>query len=253
MELPWYEAPTDFWSRLPSATQSRLEQIGAPLTFTPGDTIFASGEMADNVYLLRQGRVKIYSLSPVGSVVILWFCLPGELFGLAEMTRAEQREVCAESCTDSSILVIPLQRFKTFIEENPAAAIQVIDLLSCRLRSLGDMLLNLSTDDVMTRVIKLLCRLHTRYGKTCSSSGGKIDMPVTHQEIADMIGTTRQSASTVLNQFKRQEIIDIKQHHIYLRSVRQLKEMMYHHSTASSAALTTPAAITATNKTLQSA
>ncbi len=225
METPWFVPPSDFLGRLPPPTRESLSRLGHRVAYRKGDSVFQPGSPGDNVYILTGGRIKIFALSPAGRAVILWFCFPGEIFGLAEMARAGRREVASEACADSEALVIPQQKFKEFLKRDGEAAMLVVDLLSCRLRGLADMLLNLTSDDVTTRLVKLLIRLSARYGKSISQAETLLDISLTHQEIADMIGTTRQSVSTVLNALKRQGLLSVKKHCIHIQNGKLLEDL----------------------------
>ena len=226
METPWFVPPSDFLGRLSGATRDALYALGHRIAYRKGDAVFQPGSPGDNVYILTQGRIKIFALSPAGRTVILWFCFPGEIFGLAEMARAGRREVASEACADSEALVIPQYKFKEFLQRDGEAAMLVVDLLSCRLRGLADMLLNLTSDDVTTRLVKLLIRLSARYGKPVSDAETLLDISLTHQEIADMIGTTRQSASTALNALKRQGLLSVKKHCIHIQNGKMLEDLV---------------------------
>jgi CRP/FNR family transcriptional regulator, cyclic AMP receptor protein len=222
MQTPWFTPPSDFWGRLSEASRTAMVNAGHRITYTKHSAVFNAGADANSVYILLDGRIKIYALSSLGKAVILWFCFPGEIFGLAEITRAARRAVTAEACADSTILVIPQQMFVALIESQPGTAMLIMDLLSCRLRGLTDMIVNLTNDDVTTRVIKLLLRLRARYGKPQGGDTCLIDIHLTHQEIADMIGTTRQSANTVINELKRQGLLTMNRQGIHIQNEKLL-------------------------------
>jgi CRP/FNR family transcriptional regulator, cyclic AMP receptor protein len=225
MDTPWFIPPSDFLAHLDAQDRESLMARAQSRAFQRNDAIFCAGSPGENVYILVEGRVKIFALSPIGKSVILWFCFPGEIFGLAEIARGGRREVDAEACTDSEVLIIPRAEFHEFLLQRPSAAMRVVDLLSCRLRAIGDMLLNLTTDDVLTRVIKLLVRLSARYGKPLRPHGMRLDINLTHQEIADMIGTSRQSVSTILSQLRRQGLLCIKNHTIQIENCELLEQL----------------------------
>ena len=225
MQAPWFVPPSDFLQRLSESTCAELFKLGHRTGYRKGETVFQAGSPGENVYILTHGRVKIYALSPAGRSVILWFCFPGEMFGLAEMARAGRREVYCQACADSEALVIPQPKFKALLESDTQAAMLILDLLSCRLRGLTDMLLNFTADDVTTRVVKLLIRLSARYGKPLSPAGTLVDIHLTHQEIADMVGVTRQSVSTVLSALKREGLLSVKKHCIYIQNNQQLQNL----------------------------
>jgi CRP/FNR family transcriptional regulator, cyclic AMP receptor protein len=220
----WYIPPSDFLGRMPVPEREALLSLTEPRNLEKGDYVFQVGDPGNYVYFLETGRAKIFQLSPAGKELILWFCFPGEVFGIAELPRSGRREVYAQTCTQSRVLRIRREEFKRFLTGHPETATMVIELLSCRLRVLGDMLLNLATEEVSSRVVKLLIRLAARYGTTCDGVL-HVDMPLTHQEMADMIGASRQSVTTVLNSLKRRGLLSINRHCIHIENEAGLERL----------------------------
>lgn len=205
----------DLLASLPEADLAELLHIGQTHRFQKSEFVFRAGDATHHVYLLLRGRVKIYQPSTVGKEVILWFCFGGELFGLAEAARGGERVVSAQACDDAEILCIRQEQFTTFLSEHPRTALRIVQVLSCRLRVLGDVVINLISDDVHTRVLKMLLQLGSRCG-TPEAQGLRLNISLTHQEIADMIGTTRQTVTTTLGQLERKGMIRIEHHVIYI-------------------------------------
>lgn len=224
MDSTWYTAPSDFWGNLTPAVRTDLLLIGTRARFRKRDTVFRAGSEGNDVCVLMSGRVKVYALSPLGRSVTLWFCLPGEVFGLTEISRSSPRMVFAEACTDAEVLILPCDRLRARLVSDPATAMQVVDMLSSRLRQLSDAMLNLITDDVNTRVTKLLLRLNTRYGQPLQTGGSLLELPLTHQDMADMIGTTRQSVSTAIAHLRQQGLLITTDHRLYLTDPARLAE-----------------------------
>ncbi len=224
MNQAWYTAPSDFWGGLTPAVRAELGLLGTRAQFRKHDTVFRAGSEGNDVYVLMTGRVKVYALSPTGRAVTLWFCLPGEVFGLTEIARSSPRMVYAEACTDAEILILPCDRLRTRLVSDAATAMQMVDMLSCRLRQLSDAILDLITDDVNTRVTKLLLRLHARYGKHLQTGEFLLDLPLTHQDMADMIGTTRQSVSTAITHLRQQGLLITTGHRLCLTDPERLAE-----------------------------
>lgn len=216
MALEWPGPASDFLGNMRPADRDDLLACAQVLEFERDEYVFRFGAPGRNVYVLESGRAKIYKLADNGREVILWFCFPGEVFGLAEAPRGTMREVYAQACTRVRVHVISRDQFSDFLESHPGTALQVIDLLSCRMRVLGDMLLNLVSDDVSSRVVKLLFRLAARYGRR-SDEAIDLELPLTHQDMADMVGTTRQTVTTVLGELKRQGLLSMDHHHMQIR------------------------------------
>jgi CRP/FNR family transcriptional regulator, cyclic AMP receptor protein len=208
---------SDFLGNLAPKDREALTGLGHHREYLKAAPIFRVGDPGAHVYFLESGRVKIYQPSGSGREVILWFCLTGEIFGLAEVARGGGRIVGALACEDSMVLVVSQDAFKEFVVSRPEAGLLSMQVLSSRLRGLSDVLVNLVSDEVDIRIAKLILRLGARYGRR---EGGVVhlDIPLTHQEIADMVGTTRQTVTGVLSRLKRQGVLSIDTHRIHIES-----------------------------------
>ncbi len=213
---PIYKPQGSLLSCMQQDEREQLLALAEQRHYTKGDFIFRVGSPAQHVYLLTDGRVKIFELSSLGREVILWFCFSGEMFGMAETPRGGPRQVFAQACSDTSALVVKREDFTDFLIQRPTVALLVIEMLSCRMRGLGDMLLNLSSEDVATRLIKLLTRLSVVYGVPAGAEV-KLSIALTHQELADMIGTSRQTVTGILGDLRRQGLLRIEDHCIVVR------------------------------------
>jgi len=201
----------DLLSRLPQVDREHFLKSGQTHRFKKSEFVFRAGDATHHVYLLLRGRVKIYQPSSVGKEVILWFCFGGELFGLAEAARGGERVVSAQACDETEILSIRQEHFTEFLLQHPHTALLIVQVLACRLRVLGDVVINLISDDVRTRILKMLLQLGARCG-TPHEQGLRLNLSLTHQEIADMIGTTRQTVTTTLGQLEREGMITTDHH-----------------------------------------
>ena len=91
------DAPSNFLAQLDADGFAGLVAIATLQRYAKGDFVFRAGAPAGNVYFLRSGKVKIHQLPPVGREVILWFCFPGEIFGLAEVASGGGRVVTIDA------------------------------------------------------------------------------------------------------------------------------------------------------------
>jgi len=223
MEQFWFVPPSDFLSHMKSEDRKHLLSISCRKEYRKGEYIFQAGAPGMNVYILEEGRAKIFQNSVQGREMILWFCLPGEIFGLAELPRGGKREVYAEACTACTVYAVSRNDFQNFLLTHPHTALQMIDLLSCRMRVLGHMMLNLASDDVASRIIKLVLRLAPRY-QVENQQEVSLDIPLTHQEIADMIGASRPTVTSVLGELRRKGVIHMNGHCITVRYCEHLSD-----------------------------
>lgn len=209
----------DFYHCLKPEQQQQLLELGVKRSYHRDELVYQAGCSSDDVYILLQGRVKIFQLSCDGREVILWFCFPGEIFGLADMVCGEFREVNALACSSVELVAIKQADFRDYLLSEPQAALSVIELMSGRLRELSDVLLNLASEDVRSRVIKLLTRLAARYGERRGQLI-YLSIPLTHQEMADMVATSRQTVTTVLGDLRRSGVLRTEQRNIVIVNSR---------------------------------
>ena len=207
------EQISDFIARLAPPDRTDLLQLAARRALTRGELVFKAGSAGDYVYFLESGRVKIYHLSPSGKEILLWFCIPGEIFGLAEVCHGGGRQVYAETCEPSQVLSVRQDDFQKFLATHPPAALLVNDVLACRLRNLGNIIQSLVASDVNERVTQLIVRLAATHGQKNQNGDTAIDIRLTHQEMANMIGTTRQSVTSALNRLRRQGVLEFDTNH----------------------------------------
>jgi CRP/FNR family transcriptional regulator len=219
-------APSNFLAQLDTDAAAALLAIATVQHYGKSDFVFRSDAPGSNVYFLRSGKVKIHQLSPLGREVILWFCFPGEIFGLAEVARGGGRVVNAQACEASEVLAVSQEKFREYLDRHPRLALLSMQVLSSRLRVLGEMFVNLVSDDVSTRVAKLIVRLSARYG-TRVGKDVFLNIPLTHQEIADMVGTSRQTVTGVLSSLKRQGVLSIENRRIHIESEELLNELTH--------------------------
>lgn len=208
------DRPPDFIARLSDEQRTQLLRLASARVVEKGGIVFQTGSPGDFTYFLTAGRVKIYHQSRSGREVVLWFCVPGEIFGLAEVCQGgDGRQVAAQACEPSRVLAVSRAAFQNFLEQYPTASLLINDVLACRLRNLGNVIQSLVENDVNERVAQLLIRLSARYGRTVANGDVCLDIRITHQDMANMIGSTRQSVTSALNLLRRQGVLEFDANH----------------------------------------
>jgi CRP/FNR family transcriptional regulator len=167
------------------------------------------------VFLLTRGRLKFFRVTPEGREVILWFCFPGELFGISEVPAAKGRRVNVEACEDSEIASIGEAAFNRFLDEHPAAARLCRRTMAARLGMLTNTLVNLVAEDAYARVAKLIYHLGAHHG-TRLGKAIALEVALTHQEIADMTGVNRQTVTTILGDLRRKRVLSVQRRRIVI-------------------------------------
>lgn len=215
--------PFNFVDKLQPTEWKALQEIARTQVVDKNTYIFRANELNDAIYVLLEGRVKIKRLSKHGRELIQWFCLPGEIFGLAEDSINHHRGLYAQALTQAKTLCIQKNIFTQYLIQKPHISFLIVEQLASRLRTVGDMLLNISSEDAHVRLIHLLQRLSEFFGRDYGT-GVYVDIYLTHQELADMIGVCRQTVSTMIGRLKQQDIIDTNRNGFIIKSPSRLHE-----------------------------
>jgi CRP/FNR family transcriptional regulator len=190
--------PTDFLGQLQPDAHEALLARARRRTLDKGEYVYRVGDESDSVFLLLQGRAKTYKVSPEGHEVILWFCYPGELFGLAVHPHQRGRMVSVQACEHSEVAELSHASFERFLQTRPTESQLCLQAVMFRLGMLANRLVRQTADDAAARVAKLLLDLGSRQGGNMRA--GRVALGITHQEIADMTGVQRQTVTRILGE-----------------------------------------------------
>ncbi len=219
----------NFFAQLSRHQQYHLLELAAKRPFLRDELIDQLGGHSDSVYIVANGRVKIFELNADGKQIILWFCGAGELFGFSETlvpSTFPSHQINAQAYGQGELLVIKKTDFERFITDNPTTVLPVVRLLGFRLREIMDVLMDVTSSDVTSRVIRLLYRLGAMYGQN-TGRGLRIELPITHQEMADMIGASRQTVTTVLGDLKRKGVIETVHRMIVITNMDSMRYLLH--------------------------
>jgi len=209
----------------PPSLQEREKELltgNSPLIrYRRGHNLFSPTDQASKVYLIERGRVKIYRLTADGRAVTVSIRHPGDLIGLAEALCCVDRLCFAEALEDVDAYVIKQVDFLQILTNHPELALKVGAILAQRLREAESTLFDIVAYQVPGRVALLLLKLAERCGIP-DGDGVRVKLKLTHQEIACMLGTTRQSVTSVLNFFKSEKLIMLEGSEIKITQAEKL-------------------------------
>lgn len=230
----WSTAHADFLSSLSSEEMSALTARARRTSYEKRQQVFSAGDLSNAVFIVLSGCIKLYQLSPGGKEIILWFSFPGELFGVAETIRGVEREIFAVANVESEVLVLSEADFVEFLRAHPHAAMRAIGILSARVRTLGFSLVDLAADDVETRLVKLLVRFAAgALPRPCGKVGAPgeicLNVELTHNDFANLIGTTRQTVTTTLARFRRRGLLRLVDRHIHIVDPDHFSQLLEQH------------------------
>lgn len=185
-------------------------------------TIHYAGEPATRLSIVAAGSVKLVRTTPDGKDVVTDLLTPGDQFGsLAELGDASYQET-AIAHTECCILSTTAPVFSDLLREFPAIAIDTLAIVAKRLGEARSTIEQLSAHPVEQRVVQLLLHLAERVGVE-RDGGILIDLPLSRQDIADMTGTTVESASRVMSELRKSGVIDSGRRWISLLNEQELR------------------------------
>ncbi len=186
--------------------------------------IFHPGHPGQTVFLLKEGRVKISRLSEQGKEATVRIVEPRDIFGEVEALEGRTRETLAQTLEPVYVYEIRRENFEDFLNRFPEVRVQLLRLLGERLRYVETKLSDFVFRSAPARLAKLLLELGEKTGEV-DSSGLRLTVRLTHQNLANLIGASRETVSAVLSQFQDQGLVSQDQRHIYLLNQSRLAEI----------------------------
>jgi CRP/FNR family transcriptional regulator len=189
---------------------AEFEDTGIEVSHPRGTTLFIEDEMPSHVMVVNSGRVKLSIASRDGRTVIVRVAGKGSVLGLSATLASRAHEVSAEVIENASVRMIPVREFMALLQKRPGAAVAATRLV---LEEHDAVFSDVRRFALPATVAGRLASLLLSWLQERSRSGHKenrIIVPLTHEEIASMTGTSRETVSRVLQQLRREKVIAIK-------------------------------------------
>lgn len=206
MNKLWFLKHIRLFDGMSSSEMREMEKITRMEEVKKRQPLYLPGDPSSNVYLLKKGRVKIANTAPSGKEVTFDILEPGEVFGELEVLEDAPRSTSAEALDDTLICVIPRKDFDQYLAMHPNVTVKLTKLIGLRLRKIQSRIEDLVFRDVPARLAHLLVELGKTDGVT-DKQGIRLKAKLTHQEMANLIGCSRETVSTIMGQFRDQELI----------------------------------------------
>lgn len=187
-----------------------------------GEFVYMPGDPAESVYVLKKGRVKLSVLSESGKEFAIDIFHPGDIFGEFALADETTRSNMAQALDDALMWVFGKRDFVRFLETRPKLAMNYIRLVGRRRRRMEKKLSDITAKDVASRVCELLHEISTSSAEAGAPTH-ELLVPLTHQDVASLIGAARQTTTTVLNDLERRGIIELGRGWIRVTHLKELQ------------------------------
>ena len=185
-----------------------LISVASRRKYPKDGVIFFEHDVGDALFMILSGRVKVTILSDDGREIILAMLSDSDFFGEMSLLDDEPRSATAIALQETEIVVLHQRDFLSIVEKRPRVLINLLSVLSSRLRKANQQIGNLALHDVYGRVARILLEMASEDG-TRQPDGRVTFRRPTHQEIANMIGATRETVSRMISDLHRQGYIEI--------------------------------------------
>lgn len=182
---------------------ARFSQVAVPRAFPAGTRVFHEGDASDACYIVRSGTFRITREHPDGRAITLATFGPGEIFGELAMLDGETRSASVEALEDGELLALPARDVRTLLNTHAQITFKFLEALVRRLRSANERISRQSFQTVPGRVAGVLLQL----AEEQDSSGSEVTIRMSQADLAQLAGTSRESASRFIADLERAGVV----------------------------------------------
>jgi len=219
------ELGPDSYGGLSAEKLAALENMEHTTSFPAGAIIFMEGQPARGVYVVRQGRVKLLTTNSEGRTLILKIAKPGDALGLNSVITGKPYDVTAEILQPAELAFIPRADFLNFITLHGDACLHFASLLSRDCRAAYEVARSIGlSQSVSERLAKFL--LDWSLNGPATKGPVRVTLALTHEEIAQLIGASRETVTRALSEFRKQRTIELHGSTLVLRDKQALENLV---------------------------
>lgn len=207
------------FSGLPDEELDKIAAITIPKSYSRGESIFFEGDEGNGFYMVAEGRVKIFKMSLDGKEQILHIFGPGEPFGEVPVFHGQPFPANALSLVKSRLLFFPRSEFVDLVTANPSLALNLLAMLSLRLRRFASQIESLSLKEVPGRLAAYLIYLTEEQG-----SPSKVTLDIPKGQLASLLGTIPETLSRIFARMTDEGLIRVEGRTIYINDFEGLQD-----------------------------
>jgi CRP/FNR family cyclic AMP-dependent transcriptional regulator len=218
MTTPSFMRQVLLFSDLPIEDLDKLARVSTRRTYPRDSVIFFEDDEGDALFIINRGRVKVAKFSGEGKEFILAILGTGDFFGDMSLLDGKPRSATVVAIDDTDVSIIRRTDFISLVRENPQMGIKLMEALSLRLRETNRKIGNLALLDVYGRLARILMDFAKLEGRRLEDGRIAFRRP-THQAIANMIGTSRETVTRTLGDLHRRGYIRLKGKEIIIKGL----------------------------------
>jgi CRP/FNR family cyclic AMP-dependent transcriptional regulator len=224
-DSPFFIRNYDLWCQLSDEEYKDLKVQHAVIEVPKGEYIYFEAYNHNKVYFLKEGTIKIGFIDDAGNEKVKEIIRKGELFGQFSLERDNLHGEFAQAYKDSvSICAFTIDDFERLLKNRPDLALKYSKQVGAKLRNIENRLINLLNKDVKTRLVHFLWQLVEQNLVENTAEGFCMPNYLTHEDIAGLIGSSRQTVTTMINELESEGVLSYNRQEICFLDVKKLQK-----------------------------
>lgn len=211
--------PLSVFSDLPDEELNQITAAKGCNYYKKGQTIFFEGNNAHGIYCVHKGKIKMHKLGLDGKEQIIRFAKDGDVIGYRAMLSNESYSLSASVLEDTSVCYLPKETLINLIQEDPKFSLRLMEMTCKEMGKASRTITNLAQKPVRERLAEIILILKETFGLR---EDGSIDVTLTREEIASLVGTATESCIRLLSEFKKDQLIGLEGKKIFVLDVNGL-------------------------------
>lgn len=220
-----YLEESQLFAGLSAAQLKRVDEITATSRCERGRIFFAPGDAPGTIYFLKEGRVRLYRRTEGGKQLTVAVLDRGAVFGESALIGQANAGVYAEADEECMLCVCPAEHLRTLVTEIPTIGLNLLEYVGGRLQRSQEQSEEIAYWSVRRRLARTLLELDERYGRPTLDGTSIIDRTFTQAELAEMIGSTRETVAELMSQLKGTGVLGTRRRRVIVQDAQALRAM----------------------------
>ncbi len=212
----WYLEQNRLFRGVPQAEIAAMAHLFRESDHPPRQIIFGEGDLGDAIYLLKTGHVRIYRLTEEGKELTLAMLGPGDVFGELALFDESRRMTFAQTLDPAHICAASIDDFMHLMSHRPSLTMMVAREMARRRTEAETRVAGMAYSSVRGKLVVVLAALVAEHGVDIEGGGKRIALRLSHQELANLAGTSRESCTIELGKLQRAGLVTIDEQHRYI-------------------------------------
>ncbi len=217
-----HQAAPNLLASLTAEENERLRAVSTPLRFLAGEDVFQQGEPHEGMFVILSGEVRTYYTGPSGREITLAYWAPGNFVGGPEIFGGGTHVWSGRAMRPTQLLHVRGGELRRLMRETPNLAVALVEALEHKGKCYSAMIHMLGTRSASERLAQMLILMADRDGRRCKE-GVVVSRTLTHEDLAKMVGATRQWVTTTLERLCAQGMIDMRPTQFVVRDEQRLR------------------------------